>query len=265
MEKQLERFFGEMERILVELDTVRSQLVSVSASTESAQQKELAADVRALRERVGRERGGDGGGVRGVKPEEMIRELARPARRGLDRAASRGLARRAQGLAGGAGPRLQPRRARCCGGRRTARRSARRRGADRPPVRGPKAALRPIYERVAEVIAGFEDVEVGPRGTYVSFGRPKQFALVQPSTRTRVDVGLRLPDAPATERLARRGLVRLGEHHAPRRAWRGRGRRRRARGLAARRLRRARLTVDPLPATIVARTRSPSSTTRSAS
>ena len=53
MEKQLDRFFGEMERILVELDTVRSQLVSVSASTESAAQTELAADVRALRERVG--------------------------------------------------------------------------------------------------------------------------------------------------------------------------------------------------------------------
>jgi hypothetical protein len=53
MEKQLERFFGEMERILVELDTVRSQLVSVSASTESGRQTELAADVRALRERVG--------------------------------------------------------------------------------------------------------------------------------------------------------------------------------------------------------------------
>jgi hypothetical protein len=53
MEKQLKHFFGEMERILVELDTVRSQLVSVSASTESAQQAELAADVRALRERVG--------------------------------------------------------------------------------------------------------------------------------------------------------------------------------------------------------------------
>ena len=53
MEKQLERFFGEMERILVELDTVRSQLVSVSASSESQQQTELAADVRALRERVG--------------------------------------------------------------------------------------------------------------------------------------------------------------------------------------------------------------------
>jgi hypothetical protein len=53
MEKQLDRFFAEMERILVELDTVRSQLVSVSASSETQQQTELAADVRALRERVG--------------------------------------------------------------------------------------------------------------------------------------------------------------------------------------------------------------------
>src|SRR4051794_27239320 len=53
MEKQLDRFFSEMERILVELDTVRSQLVSASASSESGRQTELAADVRALRERVG--------------------------------------------------------------------------------------------------------------------------------------------------------------------------------------------------------------------
>ncbi len=75
---------------------------------------------------------------------------------------------------------------------------------------GGKEALRPIYERVAEVIAEFEDVEVGPRGTYVSFGRPKQFALVQPSTKTRVDVGLRLPGAPATERLREAGSFGSG-------------------------------------------------------
>ena len=53
MQRQLGRFGTEMERILVELDTVRSQLVSVSASSESGVQTELAADVRALRERVG--------------------------------------------------------------------------------------------------------------------------------------------------------------------------------------------------------------------
>jgi len=75
---------------------------------------------------------------------------------------------------------------------------------------GPKAALRPIYERVAEVIGAFGEVEVGPRGTYVSFGRPKQFALVQPSTKTRVDVGLRLPCVPVSDRLADAGSFGSG-------------------------------------------------------
>jgi hypothetical protein len=42
MERQLGRFYGELERIIVELDTVRSQLVSMSASTETAQQDRLA-------------------------------------------------------------------------------------------------------------------------------------------------------------------------------------------------------------------------------
>ena len=53
MEAQLQRFYDEMERILVELDTVRGNLVSVSASTEVANQQRLAGEVRALREEVG--------------------------------------------------------------------------------------------------------------------------------------------------------------------------------------------------------------------
>jgi chromosome segregation ATPase len=53
MEGQLQRFYDEMERVLVELDTVRGNLVSVSASTERANQERLAGDVRALREEVG--------------------------------------------------------------------------------------------------------------------------------------------------------------------------------------------------------------------
>lgn len=51
-------------------------------------------------------------------------------------------------------------------------------------------------------------IEAG--GTYVSFGRPRQFAFVQPSTRTRVDVGLRLPGAAPTERLAEAGSFGSG-------------------------------------------------------
>jgi len=53
MEAQLQRFYDEMERILVELDTVRGNLVSLSASTEAANQERLAGDVRGLREEVG--------------------------------------------------------------------------------------------------------------------------------------------------------------------------------------------------------------------
>ena len=76
---------------------------------------------------------------------------------------------------------------------------------------GAKAGLRPIYERVAAFVEGLgDDVEPGPRGTYVSYGRPKQFALVQPSTRTRVDVGLRLPGVVPTERLVDAGSFGSG-------------------------------------------------------
>jgi chromosome segregation ATPase len=53
MQAQLLRFYDEMERIVVELDTVRGTLVSLSASTDAATQQQLASEVRALRERMG--------------------------------------------------------------------------------------------------------------------------------------------------------------------------------------------------------------------
>lgn len=58
---------------------------------------------------------------------------------------------------------------------------------------GAKAGLRPIYEAILQRAQGFgKDVEIAPKKTYVSFRRAKQFALVQPSTKTRVDVGIQL-------------------------------------------------------------------------
>ncbi len=53
MKGQLARFGDEMERILVELDTIRGQIVSVSATAGAATGKQLAGDVRALREQMG--------------------------------------------------------------------------------------------------------------------------------------------------------------------------------------------------------------------
>ena len=53
MHGQLVRFFDEMERVVVEMDTIRGQLLSVSASTDAQAQKELAGEVRSLREDMG--------------------------------------------------------------------------------------------------------------------------------------------------------------------------------------------------------------------
>jgi hypothetical protein len=53
MAEQLNRFYDEMERMLVELDTVRGSLVSLSATEGRGAQERLAGDVRGLRERMG--------------------------------------------------------------------------------------------------------------------------------------------------------------------------------------------------------------------
>lgn len=52
-ERELESFYTEMERIAVELGNIRGQLLSVSAASEGATQRQLASDVRDLREQMG--------------------------------------------------------------------------------------------------------------------------------------------------------------------------------------------------------------------
>jgi predicted transport protein len=67
---------------------------------------------------------------------------------------------------------------------------------------GPKAALKPIYDKLITHVSNFgSDVEISVKKTYVSLRRNKQFALIQASTKTRVDVGIQLSDAPASDRL----------------------------------------------------------------
>lgn len=58
---------------------------------------------------------------------------------------------------------------------------------------GEKAALRPIYDKLAKAISGFgSDVEFSAKKAYVSLRRSKQFGIIQPTTKTRVDVGINL-------------------------------------------------------------------------
>jgi hypothetical protein len=71
---------------------------------------------------------------------------------------------------------------------------------------GAKADLRPIYDALIEVVTGFgDDVELSPKKAYVSLRRNKQFAIVQPSTKTRVDVGINLKGQEPTGRLEASG------------------------------------------------------------
>src|SRR5439155_23291864 len=58
---------------------------------------------------------------------------------------------------------------------------------------GLKSGLRSIYDTVLAAMRKFgKDVEVSPKKAYVSLRRSKQFAIIQPSTATRVDVGVNL-------------------------------------------------------------------------
>jgi predicted transport protein len=67
---------------------------------------------------------------------------------------------------------------------------------------GAKAALRPIFDALrAAVEACGNDVVVEGRSSYVPFVRRRQFAAIAAATRTRVDMGLRFTDPPASPRL----------------------------------------------------------------
>lgn len=71
---------------------------------------------------------------------------------------------------------------------------------------GKKAGLRPAYDKLAAAVAKFgKDVEFAPKKTYVSLRRTKQFALVQPSTADRLDVGINLKGIAAKGRLEASG------------------------------------------------------------
>ena len=67
---------------------------------------------------------------------------------------------------------------------------------------GPKAALRPIHDKLLEALRKFGDFEEAPKKTYVSYRRKKQFAMIGPATNTRVEVGLNMKGVDATDRLA---------------------------------------------------------------
>jgi predicted transport protein len=56
-----------------------------------------------------------------------------------------------------------------------------------------KENLKPIYDAIIKEIVKFgKDIEIAPKKAAVSLRRKRQFALVQPTTKTRIDLGLKL-------------------------------------------------------------------------
>ena len=71
---------------------------------------------------------------------------------------------------------------------------------------GPKEVLKPIHDQLAVMATDFgDDVELVPKKGYVSARRKKQFAILQPSTKDRYDLGLNLKGVEPAGRLEAAG------------------------------------------------------------
>lgn len=69
-----------------------------------------------------------------------------------------------------------------------------------------KGILTPIYEELIKKVSKFgNDITITPKKDSVSLIRKKQFALIKPATKTRIDLGLKLKDKPTTDRLGNSG------------------------------------------------------------
>ena len=99
--------------------------------------------------------------------------------------------------------------------------AARAAGWERPSVegyidsqfQGEKAALRPIFDALREIVEGLgEDVTAEGRGGYTPFVRKRQFIAVQASTKTRIDLGLRFRQAPDSALLSTTSLPGQSTH-----------------------------------------------------
>ncbi len=74
---------------------------------------------------------------------------------------------------------------------------------------GPKAALRPIHDKVLAAMKRFGAFEEAPKKTYVSYRRKKQFAMVGPATNTRLEVGINAKGLKASPRLIDQGAGKM--------------------------------------------------------
>ena len=69
-----------------------------------------------------------------------------------------------------------------------------------------KEALFPIYDKLIAFVKTLgADVTITPKKSSVSIIRKRQFVLIKPATKTRIDLGFKLKDKPITDRLENSG------------------------------------------------------------
>ena len=69
-----------------------------------------------------------------------------------------------------------------------------------------KESLLPIYEQLIAYVKNLgADVKIAPKKSSVSIIRKRQFILIKPATKSRIDLGFKLKDKPTTERLENSG------------------------------------------------------------
>ena len=69
-----------------------------------------------------------------------------------------------------------------------------------------KESLKPIYDQLIAAVKKLgDDVKITPKKGSVSIIRKRQFVLIKPATKSRIDLGFKLKDKPTTERLENSG------------------------------------------------------------
>ena len=69
-----------------------------------------------------------------------------------------------------------------------------------------KESLLPIYTALIKYVESLgDDVTISSKKTSVSVIRKRQFVLIKPATKTRIDLGFKLKDYPTTDRLQNSG------------------------------------------------------------
>lgn len=65
-----------------------------------------------------------------------------------------------------------------------------------------KEHFKPLYDKLlTDILAFGKDIEVAPKKAYVSLRRKKQFACLNPATKTRFEIGINLKGQPSNGKL----------------------------------------------------------------